>query len=119
MPIRPSEKARYPKNWKDISLRIKSRSGGRCECLGECGIDHRLEGEVIYRCFEMHGKKAQTFRGMVVFTTAHLDHTPENCADENLKSMCQRCHLRYDHKHHMKNAKATRERNDKQGRLAL
>ena len=28
--------------------------------------------------------------------------------DDNLKALCQRCHLRYDAKHHAKNAAATR-----------
>ncbi len=32
----------------------------------------------------------------VVLTVAHLDHTPENCADENLRAWCQRCHNTYD-----------------------
>ena len=32
----------------------------------------------------------------VVLTIAHLDHTPENCDDENLRAWCQRCHLTYD-----------------------
>lgn len=26
----------------------------------------------------------------------HIDDYPENCADENLKALCQRCHNRYD-----------------------
>ena len=33
---------------------------------------------------------------VVVLTVAHLDHTPENCADENLLHLCQQCHNRYD-----------------------
>lgn len=33
---------------------------------------------------------------MIVLTTAHLDHRPENCADDNLKALCQQCHNRYD-----------------------
>ena len=32
----------------------------------------------------------------IVLTVGHLDHQPENCADENLKAWCQRCHNRYD-----------------------
>jgi len=32
----------------------------------------------------------------VVLTDAHLDHTPENCARDNLAALCQRCHNRYD-----------------------
>jgi hypothetical protein len=51
---------------------------------------------------------AQWARGLVVLTVAHLDHQPENCADDNLKAMCQRCHNRYDQKHRQRNAAATR-----------
>lgn len=38
----------------------------------------------------------------------HIDDYPENCADNNLRHMCQRCHLRYDSSHHQKNARVTR-----------
>jgi hypothetical protein len=41
---------------------------------------------------------------------AHLNHTPMDCRDENLAALCQRCHLRYDHAHHLKNGAATRAR---------
>ena len=44
----------------------------------------------------------------IVLTIAHLDHTPENCADENLRAWCQRHHLAYDAEHHKANAQATR-----------
>lgn len=36
----------------------------------------------------------------IVLTIAHLDHQPENCADDNLRAWCQRCHLAYDAQHH-------------------
>ena len=39
-----------------------------------------------------------------------LDHNPQNCADENLKALCQRCHLRYDIEHHKKNSANTRHK---------
>jgi hypothetical protein len=42
-PIRASERARYPADWPAISLRIRDRSGGRCECDGRCGHDHHAE----------------------------------------------------------------------------
>jgi hypothetical protein len=45
---------------------------------------------------------------VVVLTVGHLDHTPENCAEENLRAWCQRCHLRYDAKHHGHTAIETR-----------
>ena len=106
MPIRPSQKARYPKNWKAISARIRARSGGRCECMGECGLHRTHPGP--RRCTERNGEPAQWANGNVVLTTAHLDHTPEHCAAKNLRAMCQRCHLRYDRHEHAKNSQATR-----------
>lgn len=106
MPIRPSERARYPRDWKAISARIRARAGGRCECEGECGLHSTTPGP--RRCVEVHGEPARFARGRIVLTVAHLDHTPENCADDNLRAMCQRCHLRYDRDHHAETAAATR-----------
>lgn len=38
MPIRPENRDRYPRDWKQISERIRfERAQGRCECEGECG----------------------------------------------------------------------------------
>ncbi len=47
----------------------------------------------------------------------HMDEYPENCADENLKAWCQRCHLTYDAKHHARTAAATRRRRLNNGDL--
>lgn len=38
----------------------------------------------------------------IVLTIAHLDHMPENNDPENLRALCQLCHLRYDREHHAK-----------------
>ena len=94
MPIRPENKARYPKNWPEISLRIRERAGWRCE------QDMRIGGAVIARCDARQGQPHPITGSIVVLTVAHLDHNPENCADDNLKAMCQKCHLRYDQHHH-------------------
>lgn len=95
-PIRREMREKYPVNWKAISRRVRfGRAQGRCECEGECGL-HTTTG----RCTEVHGQPAKWAKGRVVLTVAHLDHNPVNCADENLKAMCQRCHLRYDVEHH-------------------
>lgn len=115
MPIKAENRARYPRNWKEISASIRSRAGGRCECEGECGLHRTTPGP--RRCVERHGERAQWARGKVILTVAHLDHRPENCDPENLKAMCQRCHLRYDIDHHKKTARATREAKDPQGKL--
>ncbi len=129
MPIRPEERARYPKEWPAISLRIRERAGWRCEF---CEVPHAALGRWIsgkWHDAEPKGtglrdnpRAGEVFpcrRGdsvvwtkvvRVVLTVAHLDHTPENCADENLRALCQRCHLVYDAKHHAKNAAHTRRR---------
>jgi 5-methylcytosine-specific restriction endonuclease McrA len=47
----------------------------------------------------------------VVLTIMHLNHTPGDDRDENLKAGCQRCHLNYDKEYHrMRRA----ERKDKE-----
>lgn len=91
MPIRPENKARYPKDWKAISARIRfERAGGRCECTGQCGLSH--EG----RCDAWHGDDHPQTGSKVVLTVMHMDHQPENNDDANLMAGCQRCHNRYD-----------------------
>ncbi len=54
---------------------------------------------------------------IIVLTIAHLDHQPENCADDNLRAWCQRHHLAHDHDHHRANSQATRRA--KSGTLGL
>jgi hypothetical protein len=103
MPIRPENRARYPKDWLEISKRIRfSRAQGMCECEGECGRNlvggkPRHEG----RCTAMHGEDHPRTQSKVILTTAHLNDPIEDVRDENLKAMCQACHLAYDlHLHH-------------------
>jgi hypothetical protein len=112
MPIRPENKARYPANWKsEVVPRIRARSGNRCECSGQCGKLHteiaggRLEGT----CGKFNGEPIDDIIGpFIVLTVAHLDHTPENCSDDNLLHMCQGCHNRYDAPHRAAGIKARR-----------
>ena len=116
MPIRPENKARYPKDWDAISRSIRDRAGNKCE---DCGVPNyeyggrapdgtwhkslplgekllRLEwpqpGD--YAWCEGRPEKLRIVR--IVLTVAHLDHQPENCDPANLKAWCQRCHNRYD-----------------------
>jgi hypothetical protein len=102
MPIRNPEA--YPKNWREVSQRIRERSGGQCECEGECGLHSKR------RCTERHNEPARYAKGKVILTVAHLNHDPGDCRNENLKAMCQKCHLRYDTTHHQKNARETRRK---------
>lgn len=102
MPIKPENLARYPADWKRIATAIKDRAGWRCECEGECATGH------AGRCVNEHHKIAVESESTVVLTTAHLNHQPEDCRPENLKAMCQKCHLGYDQDHHQQTAYATR-----------
>ena len=98
MPIRPENRARYPKDWRLIADRIRVRAGWRCE--GSPAYPSCRAGQ-----YERHPVTG----ARVVLTVAHLDHTPENCDESNLRCMCQRCHLTYDAQHHAQTAYATRK----------
>lgn len=92
MPIRAENRRRYPKEWPLISLTIRALAGFKCEwCSAENGKPHPDTGSTV------------------VLTVAHLDHTPENCAQRsNLAALCQRCHLNYDRFIHVQHAAQTR-----------
>lgn len=91
MPIRPENVALYPSDWKQISYRIRfKRAGGRCECTGQCGIDH---GD---RCEARHKELHPITGSLVILTTMHMDHDPTNNVPGNLMAGCQQCHNRYD-----------------------
>lgn len=125
MPIRAENRARYPKDWPAISARVREESGQRCEWCNAPngamivrGSDNqgaaslpawRFAGASVYdRTFNactgepIPGANWDTFDAntkgpvKVILTVAHLDHQPENCARENLRALCQRCHNDYD-----------------------
>lgn len=102
-PISRENRARYPKDWSNISMAIKDRAEWRCECKGECGRDTH-----IGRCPNRHNRVAYGTSSIVILTTAHLNHTPEDCRPENLKAMCQGCHLHYDREYHAQTRETTR-----------
>ena len=64
------------------------------------------EGERAHR--SPRGGRAYLTGSEVVLTTAHLDHTPENCDPANLRAMCQGCHLHYDRDHHARTTRRQR-----------
>lgn len=110
MPIRPENRARYPKDWPQIRARIlrrASRNSAQWPWCEECGVaNHDIgwrdrDGHWISTPWLKVGEREEHNGSaykivMIVLTIAHLDHTPENCANENLKALCQRCHNRYD-----------------------
>lgn len=127
MPIKPENRDRYPKDWKQIRARILDRAGHQCEqCKapnrtriarggGDDAGTYMLDTGAVFDAtngeqlgITRHSDYDVARMTDVVLTIAHLDHTPENCADENLKALCQRCHLAYDKDHHAANAYSTR-----------
>ncbi|AVA32977.1 hypothetical protein [Cupriavidus metallidurans] len=132
MPIKPENRSRYPANWQTIREQILGRACMRCECCAapQYGIgqwvDERFllaRGSAFYDQMQYALSYARAREAanhlnateqpavpyiVVVLTIAHLDHTPENCDPTNLRAWCQRCHLRYDAKHHAENAQRTR-----------
>lgn len=110
MPIRPENKKLYPKNWKQIRNDILKRANNKCEF---CGVDNYAEG---YRdkngnFIKSEGmqQEADILDGekiiRIVLTVAHLDHNPQNNDYNNLKALCQRCHLRHDIEQHKESRK--------------
>lgn len=84
MPIRPENRARYPKDWRLRSHFVRFiRARGRCEW---CGAENH----------KPHPKTG----AYVVLTCAHVhDHRPEAASLLNLAALCQRCHNRHDAAH--------------------
>ena len=127
MPIKAENRARYPKDWPAISQAIRDRAKHCCEF---CGVPHnelggrspngtwhkatpkgekllRLEWPTPGEQWHCVGYDKPLRIVRIILTVAHLDHTPENCAPENLRALCQRCHNVYDMPHRRKNAAAT------------
>lgn len=84
MPISKENWKRYPREWKEISIRIRFiRAANHCEkCSAENYKPHPITGS------------------LVVLSVAHLNHMPEDNREENLMALCQRCHLNHDRWYH-------------------
>lgn len=125
MPIKPENRGRYPSDWKEIRQRILQRAMQRCEhpgCMAHNGAVGYWNGGIFSRLSAslrdagykegdtVHCSDGTALKIIkIVLTIAHLDHTPENCQDDNLRAWCQRHHLAYDQKHHLTTAYMTRK----------
>jgi hypothetical protein len=138
MPIRPENKALYPENWKEISYRIRvERAKNRCEKCGiinhsvirrlpdgTCRRPTAVDWDMIYsRIRYCHSNMTESLKRhgftKIVLTVAHLDHNPANCSDDNLRALCQKCHLGYDMDRHISNRKKTMNERLYKGQLKL
>lgn len=129
MPIKPENAKLYPANWAtEIVPAIRRRSGNKCEL---CGVpNYELGGRAPSGVWHKAQPLGEKLLGLewpkpgdsamcsgydvplrivrIVLTTMHLNHDPTDNRPDNLKHACQRCHLRYDHDHHKRNAEKTR-----------
>lgn len=98
MPIDYSE---YPENWRMISYTVRYLiAGNRCEWCGAFNHkDHPDTGSYV------------------ILTVAHLNHEKMDCSVENLKALCQRCHLTHDAQRHHWNRKYGRDTRHKNLKL--
>lgn len=117
MPIKKENKDKYPKNWAQIRAHILARANNCCEF---CGAENKSIAVYKDGVLEQHispsaanyatnasikqeaystadGKIIHKYRhSVVVLTIAHLDQNPENCNDDNLRALCQKCHNKLD-----------------------
>lgn len=117
MPIKPENKHLYPHNWKDIRVDILKRANNKCEF---CRIENKAVGlrdkegkfhtidDLNEEGFNSDHYQDTSKALTIVLTIAHLDHNPQNNDYLNLKALCQKCHLAYDSKYHVRNARKTR-----------
>lgn len=100
MPINYKE---YPPDWKKIRERILIRAKDRCENCG--AINHSYIKRKGYNWELCLPDEDETTK--IVLTIAHLDHDKHNwqVKDEQLRALCQRCHLQYDLPRHTENRK--------------
>ena len=115
----PCDYSKYAPNWKtEIRPDILARADNCCEF---CGVENYAMGyrdlkgkfydyqlimdeldnhgndlfdDVLSHCFD--GKRNPTKPIRIVLTIAHLDQDIENDDYQNLRALCQRCHLGHD-----------------------
>lgn len=91
----PIDKSQYPPNWDAISEYIRHhRAKGRCE-----GTPRRPD------CRAVNGEPHPETGSRVILTTAHMNQDRSNNRyhptdphddDNNLRALCQYCHLDWD-----------------------
>lgn len=120
MPIRAELRHFYGRDWRTVTRpRILARAANCCE---QCSVPNyaevkRIRGHWLRIAVswtrgidkmwigsqgnELPFKPTGTMRQVrVVLTIAHLNHVAGDDRDENLKALCQWCHLNYDLAHH-------------------
>ena len=130
MPIRKEFRQFYGREWREvIRPRILERAGAACEqCKAPdriivarypeypgwwfnvdtgAAVDPQGHEQFRVRASEMPDiENAHLVK--IVLTVAHLDRVPGHDTDDNLRALCQRCHLHHDRAQHTASSKETR-----------
>lgn len=85
MPWLKANAHRYGPNWPVLKAAVLARAQGRCE-----GSPRFAD------CRAANGRPHPVTGSRVVLTIAHLDRVQEHLSLENLRALCQRCHLTHD-----------------------
>lgn len=134
MPIKPELRQFYGKVWRTVTRpRILARAGNKCEqChvpnhagpedkrirIGGAWLDEVIEFGQEIRARWIDAAGCEIIKGQpkgkkrvvkIVLTIAHLNHTAGDDRDENLKALCQWCHLNYDMAHHAETRAARKD----------
>jgi hypothetical protein len=124
----PMDRSKYPDNWEQMGKEIREQAGDKCEFCGLKNKEWIVRSDIDparYMIFDIDVCEYQTPDGdpirmseipeefcgpdvQVILTVAHLDQDTTNNAPENLKLLCQRCHLNHDRPHNQVKGKATR-----------
>lgn len=130
----PINKSLYPKNWREISLAVRSHANWTCQ---NCGKPCRQPGqswdefhahllhEVEFPWFEQAAEELPAggfkyYPTRFVLTVAHLDGNPANCDPSNLKALCAPCHLRLDVNQHVRSRSGSKyQKRRVQGQLEI
>jgi hypothetical protein len=129
MPIRKELRHFYGPEWRNVTRpRILERAGNKCEICGVPNHVQATRAmgwwtivpwewwfrkwvpdqypEIVWHATNGHSRQGDNFpreicrQVYIVLTVAHLNHISGDDRDENLKAMCQWCHLEYDRQHH-------------------
>lgn len=140
MPIKEENKKYYEgKQWQYFRAWALERAEHQCQL---CGVDNyavvtynengKREIDSTEQYLDINGvpriySEARSYADMmnrdvpnmkfivIVLTIAHLDHNPENNHPDNLRALCQKCHLNHDKELHKKNAAETRRKKFESG----
>lgn len=99
----PIDYSKYHPKWTLIRRLILKRAKNRCEG------SPKFPG-----CRAINYGRHHETQSKVILTIAHLDRDKDNNKFNNLKAMCQRCHLNHDLQSHIENRKYGRNWKDDQ-----